>query len=189
MKESIIYKEISESELDDYAKIPSCYRTDKKFELKKIDNGLGGISISLVDCDEYLKDFGCDVSFLKKTFDLSNWKFFVACNEEGTMIGGCTVATKTSNCTMLEKRDDLALLWDLRVAEEYKHQGIGQKLFNMAKDYAIKEGFKQFKVECQNTNPAAVKFYHKQGMILGVINEHAYKDFPNEVQLLWYLDL
>ena len=105
------------------------------------------------------------------------------------MIGGCTVATKTSNCTMLEKRDDLALLWDLRVAEEYKHQGIGQKLFNMAKDYAIKEGFKQFKVECQNTNPAAVKFYHKQGMNLGVINEHAYKDFPNEVQLLWYLDL
>ena len=63
MKESIIYKEISESELDDYAKIPSCYRTDKKFELKKIDNGLGGISISLVDCDEYLKDFGCDVLF------------------------------------------------------------------------------------------------------------------------------
>ena len=53
---------------------------------------------------------------------------------------------------MLEKRDDLALLWDLRVAEEYKHQGIGQMLFNMAKSYAIKKGFKQFKVECQNTN-------------------------------------
>jgi len=44
-------------------------------------------------------------------------------------------------------------------------------------------------VECQNTNYAAVNFYHKQGMVLGVINEYAYKDYPNEAQLLWYLDL
>ena len=59
----------------------------------------------------------------------------------------------------------------------------------MAKKYAIDNGFKQLKVECQNTNPAAVNFYHKQGMVLHSINEYAYPDCPDEVQLLWYLDL
>lgn len=58
------------------------------------------------------------------------------------MIAGCTVATKTDNCNMLEKRDDLAVLWDIRVSDEYKHNGIGQQLFNMAKDFAKSNGFK-----------------------------------------------
>ena len=105
------------------------------------------------------------------------------------MIAGCVVATKTSNCNMLEKRDDLAVLWEIRVSDEYKHQGIGNELFKLAKNYAKTNGFKQLKVECQNTNPAAVNFYHKQGMVLGAINEYAYLDYPNEAQLLWYLDL
>jgi ribosomal protein S18 acetylase RimI-like enzyme len=90
---------------------------------------------------------------------------------------------------MLENRDDLVVLWDLRVAEQYKHQGIGQNLFNMAKKFAIENNFSQLKVECQNTNYSAVRFYHKQGMVLSAINEYAYKDCPNEVQLIWYLNL
>lgn len=59
----------------------------------------------------------------------------------------------------------------------------------MAKEFAINSNLKQLKVECQNTNPDAVDFYHRQGMVLGAINEYAYNDCPNEVQLLWYLDL
>ncbi len=90
---------------------------------------------------------------------------------------------------MLEGRDDLAVLWDLRVDESYKHQGIGQSLFNIAKKWAVDNNFNQLKVECQNTNYNAVKFYHKQGMILSAINEYAYKDCPNEIQLIWYLNL
>ncbi len=99
------------------------------------------------------------------------------------------LATKTKNCHMLEDRDDLAVLWDLRVMDKYQHQGIGKNLFNLCKEYAVKHGFKQLKVECQNTNPTAVKFYHKQGMVLCSIKEYVYADCLNEVQLLWYLDL
>ena len=113
----------------------------------------------------------------------------MAYNEKNQMIAGCTVATKTPTCNMLEKRDDLAVLWDIRVSNEYKHMGIGQKLFDIARNFAKESGFKQLKVECQNTNPAAVNFYHKQGMKLGAINEYAYPDYPEEIQLLWYLDL
>lgn len=59
----------------------------------------------------------------------------------------------------------------------------------MAKNDAKENGFKQLKVGYQNTNPAAVNFYHKQGMKLCAINEYAYSDYSNETQLLWYLDL
>lgn len=189
MNENIIFKELSVDKLDEYGNIPFYYKTKKKYELKKINNGLGGIIFELIDVPEFYKDFGTRAEHWKEIFDLTNWKFFVAYNELGKMIAGCTLATKTNNCNMLEKKDDLAVLWDIRVSNEYKNMGIGQRLFDMAKNYAQKEGFKKLKLECQNTNPVAVNFYHKQGMILSAINEYAYPEFSEEVQLLWYLDL
>ena len=189
MKETITYKEISLEQLEEYDKIPFWYETTKKYELKRINDGLGDILLELVDIPYFYKNFEEKVNEWKKIFDLTKWKFFAAYNSKKEMIAGCIVAVKTINCTMLEKRDDLAVIWDLRVSNEYKHKGIGQRLFDMAKDYAIKNNFKQLKVECQNTNPAAVNFYHKQGMKLCAINEYAYKEYPNEAQLLWYLDL
>ena len=186
---NIIYKEISVEQLGEYGSISFYYKTNKKYQLKKVNNGLGGINLELIDVIEFYKDFGSNVDHWKEMFDLSNWKFFAAYNEHNEMIAGCTVATKTNNCNMLENRDDLAVLWDIRVLDEYKHKGIGQKLFDLAKNYVQESGFKQLKVECQNTNPAAVNFYHKQGMKLCAINEYAYPEYPNEIQLLWYLDL
>ena len=184
----ITIKEINKNELEAYGSIPFWYKTNKKYEIIKKNRGLEGLELKLVDCKEFYKDFGSRVDSWLKTFDLSNWYFFAAYDED-KMIGGATLATKTNNCHMLEKREDLALLWDLRISDEYKHQGIGTKLFNIVKEFATKKGFKELKVECQNTNPSAVNFYHKQGMHLDSINEHAYIDYPDEVQLLWYLDL
>ena len=48
------------------------------------------------------------------------------------------------------------------------------------------------KIECQNNNVQACKFYHKQGAILGKIDAYAYYkdiDIRDEVQLIWYLEL
>ncbi len=187
--EKIRYSEISVNQLDEYDNIPFYYETTKKYNLIKINNGLGEIKMELVNVSKFHKDFGKRTSRWKELFNLDNWKFFAAYNEDNKMIAGCTVATRTDDCLMLENRNDLAVLWDIRVVDEYKHQGIGQKLFNMAKEFAINNGFKQLKVECQNTNPVAVNFYQKQGMIIREINEHAYPDCPNETQLLFYLDL
>jgi ribosomal protein S18 acetylase RimI-like enzyme len=187
--ENIKYYEIGPDQLEEYGKIPFCYDADKKYELNKVDNGLGGILLELVDVEPYHKDFGPRVDRWKEMFDIFNWKFFVASNENDEIIAGCTVVTRTPDCNMLEGRNDLAILWDIRVAKEYRHQGIGQHLFGMAEDFAKENGFKQLKVECQNTNPDAVRFYHKQGMMLCAINEFAYPDCPNEAQLLWYMDL
>lgn len=48
------------------------------------------------------------------------------------------------------------------------------------------------KIECQNNNEPACKFYHKQGAVLRKIDEYAYFDDIEsrfEVQFIWYLDL
>lgn len=184
----IEYRELRLDELRKYEEIESKYRTNQKYEIQKINNGLGGINLNLIETEEYVRDFGNAISSIKERFNLQNWKFYVAFDFEKP-VGGCIVATKTSQVNMLEKREDLAVLWDIRVIEEYKNQGIGKQLFLLARNFAKENGFKQLKVEAQNTNPHAVNFYHKQGMVLSCINEYAYSDYPNETQLLWYLNL
>jgi len=107
-------------------------------------------------------------------------------------IGGATLATRTEEINMLAGRDDLAVLWDIRVDGDYKHQGIGQALFDMAVKWAREQWLVQMKIECQNNNIPAVKFYHKQGAVLSAIDEYAYYREPelrHEAQLIWYLDL
>jgi GNAT superfamily N-acetyltransferase len=87
---------------------------------------------------------------------------------------------------MLEGRRDLAVLWDLRVAPQVRGRGVGAALFGAVADWAVGQGCRQLKVETQNTNVAACRFYARQGCVLGALNRFAYPDLPEEVQLLWY---
>ena len=43
MNENIVFKELSLDQLEEYGKIPFFYKTNKKYEIKKINNGLGGV--------------------------------------------------------------------------------------------------------------------------------------------------
>ena len=87
---------------------------------------------------------------------------------------------------MLDERDDLACLWDLRVADEYRGKGVGQRLFARALDWARERNCAVFKVETQNINVPACRFYTRQGCELGAINRFAYPESMNETQLIWY---
>jgi len=107
-------------------------------------------------------------------------------------VGVATIVTHTQEINMLSGRDDLAVLWDIRVDDAYKHQGIGQALFDMALKWSREQGIIQMKIECQNNNVPAIKFYHMQGAVLSAINEYAYYNEPeyrHEAQFIWYLDL
>ena len=72
--ENILYKEFDLESLEEYGNIPFFYRTNKKYELNKVNNGLGGITLDVVEVEEYYKDFGTRVSSWGEMFDLSNWK-------------------------------------------------------------------------------------------------------------------
>ena len=62
-------------------------------------------------------------------------------------------------------------------------------LFRAAEAWSRDRGCRQLKIETQNINVPACRFYLRQGCVLGGINRFAYREFPEEVQLLWYKDL
>ena len=90
---------------------------------------------------------------------------------------------------MLEGRKDLAVLWDIRVVPERRGCGVGAALFARAERWAAERGARRLKIETQNVNVAACRFYASRGCHLGAIHRFAYRDLPDETQLLWYKDL
>jgi ribosomal protein S18 acetylase RimI-like enzyme len=90
---------------------------------------------------------------------------------------------------MLEGRRDLAVVWDIRVAAEFQRRGVGGRLFRAAEAWAAAKGCRQLKVETQNVNVPACRFYLRMGCTLGSIDRFAYPDLPDEIQLVWYRDL
>ncbi len=140
----------------------------------------------------YRKDLGKYFSVERdaKIFDIANWAFFMAFDGEKP-VGGLTLACRTEGVNMLENRSDLCVLWDLRVAEAYRRNGVGSALFSSALDWAEKHGFSEMKIESQNNNAAAYAFYLKYGAILTEIRRGVYCDeeTKNELQFIWRLPL
>ncbi|HSH90548.1 MAG TPA: GNAT family N-acetyltransferase [Ramlibacter sp.] len=117
-------------------------------------------------------------------FDTSNW-VLIAAYDGDTRVGGVIGAFDTPGVDMLEGRNDLVVIWDLRVAGRVRRQGIGASLFRAVEDWGRSRGCREMKVETQNANVAACKLYAQQGCMLAEANFHAYPDLPDEVQLLW----
>ncbi|GHU71071.1 hypothetical protein AGMMS49992_04460 [Clostridia bacterium] len=190
----IAIKQVDTTYFPQYDTISMRVYVEREYRLVKQDNGLGSIIFVETLVEPFIKDFcvGEDESVTKwLRWDLSHWGFFMAFDDEKP-VGAAAVATRTDEINMLSGRDDLAVLWDIRVADEYKHQGVGNALFQAAVEWSKAQGMVQMKIECQNNNIPAIKFYHKQGAVLGSIDEYAYYNKPyakGEVQFVWYLDL
>jgi GNAT superfamily N-acetyltransferase len=101
------------------------------------------------------------------------------------MVGGAAVAFDSPAVHMLGGRDDIAVLWDVRVSPEERGAGLGSALFQAVVEWAAARGCCWLKVETQNVNVAACRFYQKMGCALGAIDRFAYPELPGEVQLLW----
>jgi GNAT superfamily N-acetyltransferase len=175
------------------ADVPILFEYDSIFMLASLDNGLGGLILTekFLDAPQ-IKDYdaieGEGPASWPDRFDLSNWGFIVARNC-GKRIGGAVIAYDSPGVEMLEGRRDLAVLWDLRVDRTVRGQGLGAALFAAAELWARERGCRQLKVETQNINVAACRFYARLGCTLGAINRFAYPSLPEEIQLLWYKEL
>ena len=91
-------------------------------------------------------------------FDTSRWGLMIA-RSGGQCVGGAAVAYDTPELDMLEGRSDLAVLWDIRVHPANRRQGAGAALFRAAEIWALARNCRQLKVETQNTNVPACRFY------------------------------
>ena len=179
------------SALSDYASIPIAFSTSTVLEVDWIANGIGGVRIVERQLDRpFTKDFDDDepVALWRCFGDISHWGFFAAF-VDGQRVGGAVVAHKTPGVHMLEGREDLAVLLDIRVHPSVRRRGIGTRLLDHAIQFARVSGHAFLKVESQNTNPAACRFYANHGFALGGVRRGVYAEYPDEVQLLWYLDV
>jgi GNAT superfamily N-acetyltransferase len=121
-------------------------------------------------------------------FDVSRWMMFYAF-ENGRRVGGAIVAVNTDGIDMLEGRSDLAVLWDIRVHSDLRSHGVGSQLFREVADWSREQGCKEIKIETQQMNVSACKFYKKMGCELRFVHEGHYPELPEEIQLLWYREL
>jgi GNAT superfamily N-acetyltransferase len=179
--------------LPDYARVPIVFTVDRVLDLTNRDDGPGGFALSERRLEvPYEKDYdaiaGEGPLQWARRFNLSNWAIFTA-RFATRIVGGATVAFDTSGLTMLEGRRDLAVLWDIRVSPEARRQGVGSALFERVEAWAQLHGCRQLKIETQNTNVRACRFYERQGCQLRAIHRAAYPELPEEIQLLWYKDL
>ena len=186
-------KEMDKSCFPLYDQVSQNVDVRSEFRVTRIDNGLGGLVFEEVPVTPFVKDLSKYERAMEyeKMFDVSNWRFFMAFDGE-IPVGAMTVAGTTEGMDMLGGRTDACVLWDIRVADDYKHKGIGQKMLDLGIAAARADGYRLMIIECQNNNATACKFYRKQGARLSKIDMNAYDsepDIADEVQFVWHLDL
>lgn len=190
---SITIVEIGAHSLPEYSQIPICFEVRTIFEVELVDGGLGGIWLHEREVEPYIKDYDEMENPIEwpRQFDVSRWGFFFA-RDGNQNIGAAAVAFNTNGIHMLEERSDLAVLWDIRVRPEVRRRGVGRKLFEYAADWSRQRGCAQMKIETQNVNAPACRFYRAMGCELGSIQRFGYAAIPavaGEVMLNWYFDL
>ncbi len=185
-------REETAADLAAYDRVPIAFTVRSVFDVEARDNGLGGFSLTERTLDTpYVKDYdrldGGPARWPDQ-FDLHTWGFFGA-YLDGHRVGGGAVVYDAPGVDVLEGRADLAVLWDIRVAPGARGRGVGAALFRAAAAWAAARGCTRLKVETQNVNVAACRFYVRQGCMLGAVHRFAYSDLPEEMQLLWYRPL
>lgn len=183
----------STTALTEYAKISIAFEVRSVFDVAVQKHGSGQYVLTERRLDvPYIKDYdateGEGPTQWAQQFDLSNWGILTAWMA-GQRIAGAVLAFDTPDVRMLEGRIDLAVLWDIRVAPTARGRGVGATLFQAAEAWARSRGCRHLKVETQNINVGACRFYAHQGCVLKAVNRFAYPELPDEIQMLWYKDL
>jgi GNAT superfamily N-acetyltransferase len=190
-------EKIDEKSFPLYDSIPNHFRVESILNIEVIEGGLGGFRLTEKPTRQpYDKHFGAagedGPSSWAKRFDLSRWGIFLA-RDDDTPIGGAAVAVG-SPVYPIDKfqREDMVVLWDLRVHPSARHKGIGTQLFHTAVQWARQSGFGQMGMETQNVNVPICRFLIKHGCMLGAIHRFGYAGCPDvahEAMMLWYYDL
>lgn len=176
--------------LDEYCKVSMEYKVESEFRIDLLNNGIGGFRFIEEKVKPYWKNYDSEEdnpSLLNNRFNLENWHVISAFDDE-KRVGGAIIAYNSPGVYMLEGRDDIAVIWDLRVDNEYRGKGIGSMIFNRCIEWAKRKECSRVKIETQKNNVNACKFYAKQGARLSNINRFVYSNH-NEVQLIWSLEL
>lgn len=179
--------------LPEYGSVPIAFEVKSRFRVEVVSNGLGGILHVEEPVDPpYIRDYDGPEGperWARRSWDLSKWVFLGAFRNK-VRIGGAILVFHDDGLNYCDGRQDLAGLWDIRVSPEYRGRGVGRALFDRVEALARNWGCTQLKIETQNINVAACRFYERMGASLGKVHLYAYHaDGLDEVELTWYKDL
>lgn len=152
------------------------------------NGGLGGLELVEEPVVPWRKDYDAlpdnHPTRWAQQFDVSGWGLFSA-HRGVELVGGAVVVFRAPGVELLEGRDDRAVLWDLRVAPASRGTGVGSALLRAAERWAATRGARELRVETQNVNVRACRFYASRGYELCTVRRFAYPTLPEEVQLVW----
>jgi streptothricin acetyltransferase len=185
--------EESPAHLADYASVPIAFLVDATFDDHALDAlERGDLAAPTPAPVPYEKDYdgsaGHHPTDWPQRFDVSRWIILGAFHEM-QRVGGAVVVVDDPAVDLLGGQPDAALLWDLRVAPAVRHRGVGSALLRAAEHAAVRRGARVLRVETQQINVAACRFYRRNGFSVEQVQRDAYPDFPDEVQLLWIKSL
>jgi GNAT superfamily N-acetyltransferase len=181
--------------LSRYGSIPMRIEVRSELRVEILDGGLSGLALSEHPVAQpYVKDYDEDGGRPQdwaREFDISNWGFFFAFHPDDILAGAAAVAYNTNGVHMLEGRADMGVLWDIRVDPAQVRRGVGRALVDHAISWLRQRNCIRLKIETQNVNVNACRFYQALGCELGCISRFAYHEphLAHEVMLLWYLTL
>jgi GNAT superfamily N-acetyltransferase len=191
---SVLIREITADQFPLYDAIPNWFMVESVLRVDVIDGGLGGFRLVKERVAElFIKTYDDDgpTNWVAE-FDISRWGIFLAADGDRS-VGGAAVAVDAPVYPMDRfQRQDLAVLWDIRVHPGHRGCGIGSLLFDHAADWARQHGFGQLGLETSSVNIPACRFYARKGCELGAIHRYGYAGVPQvaqEAMLLWYFDL
>lgn len=193
---SVRIERIHQDRLSAYATIPTAFTVESVYRIDPRAGGLAGLAMTEERVEPYVKDYddlaneGERPADWPILWDVSPWGIFLAV-DDGEPVGGVTVAVGVGQHVPTEAAHE-AVLWDIRVRPGRRREGVGALLFAHAAAWARDEGFERLRIETQNVNIPACRFYARMGCELGVIHRYGYAGHPRvgrEAMLLWYFDL
>jgi ribosomal protein S18 acetylase RimI-like enzyme len=116
-------------------------------------------------------------------YDLEGWALLLAV-DGGDTVGACAVATGLMSI-YFDSEPWEALLWDIRVAPQYRGRGAGKALIDAAADWARSEECLALLIETQDTNFAACRLYRAAGGTVTEVRPGAYASHPDEALIVW----
>jgi GNAT superfamily N-acetyltransferase len=120
--------------------------------------------------------------------DLGRWMMLRAF-EGAEPVGGAIIAVNPDDHWFFPDDARLAVLWDIRVAEARRGQGVGRRLLYEAGKCAAEAGCDRLAIETQDVNVAACRLYASAGAVLGEVRRGAYSNHPDEAVVLWFMGL
>ena len=186
----ITIKEETMASLDEYARVPITFTVESRYVAVPVRGADGGWRLIEKRVDRpWIKDYDDGeppTRWLR--WDTSNWRILSAFADD-ERVGGAIVVHNSPELDFLERREDLAALWDLRVAPEWRGRGIGSMLLKHVVRHAKRVGCVELKIETQDINVNACDFYAKHGCRLANVIPDAYPGWPGEVEFIWRLDI